>query len=411
MRPPAIVDKHLAGSKFMVGGKPTIADFSLAGYMFYPRRGARLRLGQEPSQHPRLDRAAARAAGLEGPLRACAGRAHQAAQVSRPHGDLDAIDAAAGHHASGHLARRWTSSPAASWRRPCRAPAASACSAAATATTTTGSSGSSPRPATRPVGCGFITWSLRQRPELLDRAIARKPKAIFLSFDDPEPFAGRIKGAGIPLFCQLQTRADAERAIDCGADVIVAQGTEGGGHGGTRATLTLVPEIADLHRQARAADAAVRSGRHRRRSRPGGGADAGRRRRRGRHALLGLAGGAGASEPARGGPGRRWRRHGAPERARHRARARLAGALHRARAARTTSCANGSGREGELRDGPGGQIARYREAAKAGDASVAATIVGEGVGLIHAIEPAAAILERIVSEAEALLKGAQGLLR
>jgi glutathione S-transferase len=32
----AIVDKHLAGAKFMVGGKPTIADFSLAGYMFYP---------------------------------------------------------------------------------------------------------------------------------------------------------------------------------------------------------------------------------------------------------------------------------------------------------------------------------------------------------------------------------------
>ena len=83
-------------------------------------------------------------------------------------------------------------------------------------------------------------------PQLLDAVIARKPKAIFLSFDDPEPFAGRIKAAGIPLFCQLQTRADAERAIDCGADIIVAQGTEGGGHGGTRATLTLVPEIADL---------------------------------------------------------------------------------------------------------------------------------------------------------------------
>ena len=32
----SIVDKHLAGSKFMVGGKPTIADFSLAGYVFYP---------------------------------------------------------------------------------------------------------------------------------------------------------------------------------------------------------------------------------------------------------------------------------------------------------------------------------------------------------------------------------------
>jgi glutathione S-transferase len=31
-----IVEKHLATSQFMVGDTPTIADFSLAGYMFYP---------------------------------------------------------------------------------------------------------------------------------------------------------------------------------------------------------------------------------------------------------------------------------------------------------------------------------------------------------------------------------------
>ena len=31
-----IVEKHLGKSKFIVGDKPTIADFSLAGYMFYP---------------------------------------------------------------------------------------------------------------------------------------------------------------------------------------------------------------------------------------------------------------------------------------------------------------------------------------------------------------------------------------
>ena len=31
-----IVDKHLANSRFMVGGSPTIADFSLSGYLFYP---------------------------------------------------------------------------------------------------------------------------------------------------------------------------------------------------------------------------------------------------------------------------------------------------------------------------------------------------------------------------------------
>ena len=32
----AVVDKHLAGSKYFVGDHPTIADFSVAGYVFYP---------------------------------------------------------------------------------------------------------------------------------------------------------------------------------------------------------------------------------------------------------------------------------------------------------------------------------------------------------------------------------------
>ena len=32
----AIVDKHLKGSKFLIGERPTIADFSLVGYMFFP---------------------------------------------------------------------------------------------------------------------------------------------------------------------------------------------------------------------------------------------------------------------------------------------------------------------------------------------------------------------------------------
>jgi hypothetical protein len=41
---------------------------------------------------------------------------------------------------------------------------------------------------------------------------------------------------------------------------------------------------------------------------------------------------------------------------------------------------------------------------------VAATIVGEGVGLIHAIEPAGVILERMVAEAEVLLKRGAGLV-
>ncbi|HEX5822832.1 MAG TPA: nitronate monooxygenase, partial [Candidatus Limnocylindrales bacterium] len=96
------------------------------------------------------------------------------------------------------------------------------------------------------VGCGFITFSLKQQPQLLEMALDRAPAAMFLSFGDPAPFAGRIKQAGVPLLCQIQTVADARRAIEVGADVVVAQGAEAGGHGESRATFTLVPEVADL---------------------------------------------------------------------------------------------------------------------------------------------------------------------
>lgn len=99
------------------------------------------------------------------------------------------------------------------------------------------------------VGCGFITWKLAEKlaeaPRVLDDVIARKPAAIFLSFGDPGLFAPKIRAAGIPLICQVQTLADAKLAVGAGADAIVAQGAEAGGHGDKRATLTLVPEVAD----------------------------------------------------------------------------------------------------------------------------------------------------------------------
>jgi len=96
------------------------------------------------------------------------------------------------------------------------------------------------------VGCGFITWSLARQPALLDAALDHRPAAVMLSFGDPGPFAARIREAGARLVCQVQTLAGARAALGVGADLLVAQGTEAGGHGAERATLTLVPEIADL---------------------------------------------------------------------------------------------------------------------------------------------------------------------
>src|SRR5579859_4640504 len=98
------------------------------------------------------------------------------------------------------------------------------------------------------VGCGFITWSLGERAHLLDRALDHKPAAVMLSFGDPKPFAAAIKRAGTRLICQVQSVAHAVEAADLGADIIVAQGTEAGGHGASRATLALVPAVVDAVR-------------------------------------------------------------------------------------------------------------------------------------------------------------------
>lgn len=95
------------------------------------------------------------------------------------------------------------------------------------------------------VGCGFISWSLAQKPHLLDLVFAHEPAALMLSFGEVAPFAQRVKAAGVALVCQVQTLAMAREAVAAGADVVVAQGAEAGGHGVERSTFTLVPEIAD----------------------------------------------------------------------------------------------------------------------------------------------------------------------
>src|SRR5215218_9198850 len=97
-----------------------------------------------------------------------------------------------------------------------------------------------------PFGIGFITWSLAKQPELLDIALHANPRAIMLSFGDPAPFAPKIKAAGALLICQVQSEQMARQALDAGADILIAQGTEAGGHGASRTTLDIVPAIVDL---------------------------------------------------------------------------------------------------------------------------------------------------------------------
>lgn len=258
----------------------------------------------------------------------------------------------------------------------------------------------------RPVGCGFITWSLVNKPALLDLALANTPKAILLSFGDPSAFAARIKNRGVTLICQIQTRRDAERAIDCGADVIVAQGSEAGGHGEKRGTFTLVPEVADLIARispetllcaaggigdGRGLAAALMLG--------ADGVLVGSRfwasqeanvSRRMHVAALGATG----DDTIRSQVMDLARKLAWPSR-------------YSARVLKNDFIARWHGRETELRAVADEEAEKYRRAWAEGDPDNSNTFVGEAVGLIDAIEPVATIMARMANEAATLLRNAR----
>ena len=96
------------------------------------------------------------------------------------------------------------------------------------------------------IGVGFITWSLAKQPHLLDLALSYRPCAVMLSFGDPLPFAEKVRDAGAKLICQVQDLRTARQALRANPDVLVAQGTEAGGHAGTRSLFALLPAITDI---------------------------------------------------------------------------------------------------------------------------------------------------------------------
>jgi nitronate monooxygenase len=252
-----------------------------------------------------------------------------------------------------------------------------------------------------PFGIGFITWSLAKQPELLDVALSARPRAIMLSFGDPKPFAPRIKAAGALLICQIQDEAMARQALDAGADILVAQGTEAGGHGASRTTLDIVPSIVDLA-AGRVPVAAA-----------GGIGDG-----RGLAAMM-MLGAAGvllgtrfyASEEADAAEEAKKRICAAPGGSTVRSiifdlsRNNVWPAPFNGRCLINEHARRWAGRELELLQNVKTVAAEYADAKAAGNFDVAAVIAGEAVGLIHDVPPAAEIVDRIVAEADQILLG------
>jgi nitronate monooxygenase len=256
----------------------------------------------------------------------------------------------------------------------------------------------------RPWGVGLITW--HATAEVVELVLRYHPTAFLLSFGEVRPYLEAIKGAGCALLCQVQEVEAAREAVAAGADFIVAQGSEAGGHGAVRATLPLVPAVVDA-----VAPIPVLAA--------GGIADG-----RGIAAAL-MLGAHGVMLGSRFSATNESLTH-------EQAKARIVAAHaadtaqtrvfdiirgygawpapYTARAVRNDFFARWHGREDELEAALESEMPIFRKAMAEGACETAMVLAGEVVDLIDAVVPAAELVRQIGAEAEAQLRAGPALL-
>ena len=253
----------------------------------------------------------------------------------------------------------------------------------------------------RPFGMNLLLFEVEEAA--LQAVFEAKPPVFSSAWPFPEQdlreFFDRAHGGGARVLHMASSVSEARRAAEAGADVIAAQGTEGGGHVGLMGTIALVPQVV----RAVAPVPVIAAG--------------------------GIATGEGlAAALALGAAGALLgtRFIATPESpiAEGFKRAVLASSGHDtvlteipdiatgriwpgaySRVVRNRLIETWAGREGELRARRKEVVTEMRRAFEAGDADHAPLFIGQDAGLIDAVEPAGSIVERLVREAEAILTG------
>jgi NAD(P)H-dependent flavin oxidoreductase YrpB (nitropropane dioxygenase family) len=99
----------------------------------------------------------------------------------------------------------------------------------------------------KPFGVNFLLFDLRE--DSFAAALDLRPPVVAFAWPRPEqdlaPFIARAHDAGSKVTFMAGGVPEARRAVAAGADVIIAQGTEGGGHVGWQASLPLIPMVVD----------------------------------------------------------------------------------------------------------------------------------------------------------------------
>ena len=253
---------------------------------------------------------------------------------------------------------------------------------------------------TRPFGLNLLLFL--ERPGQYEGFLATRPKVVSTAWPNVEQdlggYVARAHAIGALSMHMVSTVAEAKAAARAGVDVIVAQGTEGGGHIGLMGTMPLVPMVVSA-----VAPTPVLAA--------GGVAD-------GRGLAAALALGAdgvllgtrflateeapiakGFKQAILESDGHDTLVTDIPDVANNQV---WPGAYVRVR--RNRFIEEWQGRGNELRRRRVEVSAQLREAAKAGDPDRGAIMIGQTAGLIDRIEPAAELVRQIARDAEAILR-------
>lgn len=102
----------------------------------------------------------------------------------------------------------------------------------------------------RPIGVN-VPISEHRNPDAYFQVIARyadRLRAVSLSAGNPRPFIQSLHDLGLIVMTLASTPDQAVKAQTAGADIVICEGTEAGGHNGPAelTTLTLIPQVVEV---------------------------------------------------------------------------------------------------------------------------------------------------------------------
>lgn len=97
----------------------------------------------------------------------------------------------------------------------------------------------------KPFGVDLLTAQPETLTASVDVIIKGGAKAFIAGLGVPVAIIAELKAAGIVVMCMAGSVRHAVKAAEAGCDVVIAQGTEGGGHTGSVASVALWPQCVD----------------------------------------------------------------------------------------------------------------------------------------------------------------------